>query len=244
MAKLLVGTSGFAYSHWENGVFYPKDLPKNKKLEYYCTQFQTVELNNTFYRLPREKVFESWQRRTPKDFVFAIKVSRFITHVKKLRNCQKPWLIFLKRALKLKEKLGPFLFQLPPFFKKDVKKLKNFTQMVFENSPKNLKFAFEFRHESWCDKDVYKILEENNIAWVVADSPHWPKRYQVTANFVYVRMHGSKTLFSSNYSKEELRELAKWIKKWKSQNLDIFVYFNNDAHGFAPKNAKELVNLI
>jgi len=243
MSKVLIGTSGYVYSHWE-GIFYPDTLPKSKKLEYYCSHFRTVELNNTFYRLPSEKVFESWYKRSPKNFIFAVKVSRFITHIKKLKNCKRPWKIFLERSLILREKLGPFLFQLPPFLKKDSKKLKNFVEMLHKNSPKNLKFAFEFRDESWCNEEIYQILKEKNIAWVIADSPHWPKRYEVTANFVYVRMHGSKTLFSSDYTKKELEELADQIKKWKKKKLDIFVYFNNDVQGFAVKNAKELINLL
>ncbi len=243
MSKVLIGTSGYVYSHWE-GIFYPDTLPKSKKLEYYCSHFRTVELNNTFYRLPSEKVFESWYKRSPKNFIFAVKVSRFITHIKNLKNCKRPWKIFLERYLILRERLGPFLFQLPPFLKKDSKKLKNFVEMLHKNSPKNLKFAFEFRDESWCNEEIYQILKEKNIAWVIADSPHWPKRYEITANFVYVRMHGSKALFSSDYTKKELEELANQIKKWKKKKLDIFVYFNNDVQGFAVKNAKELINLL
>jgi len=243
MRKIFIGTSGYIYPHWE-GIFYPEDLPKSKKLEYYCQHFKTVELNNTFYRLPSKKTFESWYKRSPKDFIFAVKVSRFITHVKKLKDCKEPWKTFLERALILKEKLGPLLFQLPPFLKKDSRKLKDFIEMLYKNSPKNLKFAFEFRNESWCDSEIYQILKEKNCAWVVVDSPNWPKRYEVTADFAYVRMHGSKVLFSSDYTKEELKELANYIKKWRKQNLDVFVYFNNDAYGYAVKNAKELMNLL
>jgi uncharacterized protein YecE (DUF72 family) len=247
MKKLYIGTSGYVYSHWE-GIFYPDDLPKSKKLEYYCQHFKTVELNNTFYRLPSKKVFESWYKRTPKNFVFAVKVSRFITHIKKLKDCKDSWEIFLKRALILKEKLGPLLFQLPPFWKKDTKRLKGFLQMIHKTyrgqTPVRLKFAFEFRNETWCDREIYDLLKKYNSAWVVVDSPHWPKVLKVTANFVYVRMHGSKSLFSSNYTKKELKELADWIKKWKKKKLKIFVYFNNDAQGFAVKNAKELQTLI
>lgn len=243
MAKIFIGTSGYIYSHWENGVFYPIGWPKSKKLEYYSQYFETVELNNTFYRLAGEKTFDSWYKKTPKNFIFAVKVSRFITHIKKLADCKEPWRIFLERALRLKEKLGPLLFQLPPFLKKDLKKLKDFIEMIFKNSPKNLRFAFEFRNESWCDKETYEILREKNCAWVIVDAPHWPKREEITADFIYVRMHGSKILFASKYSQSELKDLAQKIKKWQKQNLDIYVYFNNDAHGFAIENAKELLSL-
>jgi uncharacterized protein YecE (DUF72 family) len=242
MAKLYVGTSGYAYSHWE-GIFYPGNLPKTKKLEYYCQHFDTVELNNTFYRLPGEKVFESWCKRTPKNFIFAVKVSRFITHVKKLVDCQEPWKIFLKRALILKEKLGPLLFQLPPFLKAEPKKLEDFGEMILKESSKGLRFAFEFRNESWCNEKIYQLLKKFNFAWVVVDSPEWPKVYRVTADFVYVRMHGSKILFGSKYTKRELEDLAKRIKKWKKQNLDVYCYFNNDAYGYAVEDATELLKL-
>jgi uncharacterized protein YecE (DUF72 family) len=254
MPKVFVGTSGYIYPHWE-GIFYPENWPKSKKLEYYCQHFDTVELNNTFYRLPGEKAFEGWYKRTPKNFIFAVKVSRFITHVKKLVDCKEPWRIFLKRALILKEKLGPLLFQLPPFLKADPEKLEDFLNLITQplnhlftyslnhSTTQPLRFAFEFRNESWCNEEVYKILREKNCAWVVVDSPSWPKVYQVTADFVYVRMHGSKILFGSKYTKRELEELVEKIKKWRKQNLDVYVYFNNDAEGFAVQNAKELIKI-
>jgi len=242
MPKVFIGTSGYIYPHWE-GIFYPKNWPKSKKLEYYCQHFDTVELNNTFYRLPGEKAFEGWYKRSPKNFIFSVKVSRFITHVKKLVDCKEPWKIFLKRALILKEKLGPLLFQLPPFLKADSEKLEDFGKMILKESPKGSRFAFEFRNESWCNEKIYQILKKFNFAWVVADSPFWPKVYQVTADFVYVRMHGSKILFGSKYTKKELEDLAQKIKKWKKQNLDVYVYFNNDAYGYAVEDAKELLKL-
>ncbi len=245
MSEVFIGTSGYIYPHWE-GVFYPLGWPKAKKLEYYCQHFDTVELNNTFYRLPGKKTFESWYKRTSKNFIFAVKVSRFITHIKKLKDCRESWEIFLKRALILKEKLGPLLFQLPPSWKKDAKRLEEFLKLITKNlEPKtsNLKFAFEFRNETWCCQEIYDLLKKYNCAWVVVDSPHWPKVFQVTADFVYVRMHGSKILFGSKYTKKELENLAEKIKEWQKQRLDVFVYFNNDAHGFAVQNAKELLRL-
>jgi uncharacterized protein YecE (DUF72 family) len=242
MGKIFIGTSGYIYPHWE-GIFYPGGWPRSKKLEYYCQHFNTVELNNTFYRLPGEKAFEGWYKKTPKNFIFAVKVSRFITHVKKLVDCKEPWRIFLKRVLILKEKLGPLLFQLPPFLKADPEKLEEFGKMILKESPKGLRFAFEFRTESWCNEKIYQILKKFNFAWVVVDSPSWPKVYQVTADFVYVRMHGSKILFGSKYTKKELDDLAQRITKWKKQNLDVYVYFNNDAEGFAIQNAKELIKI-
>jgi len=243
MAKIFVGTSGYIYSHWENGVFYPISWPKSKKLEYYCQHFNTVELNNTFYRLPGEKTFESWYKRTPKNFIFALKVWRFITHIKKLRDSKDLWKIFLERALILKEKLGPILFQTSPFLKADFQVLENFCQMVKKTSLKNLRFAFEFRNESWYQKETYQILKKYNFAWTIIDSPSWPKVFEITSDFVYVRMHGSKILFGSKYTKKELKDLAQKIKEWKRQNLDVYCYFNNDAKGYAVEDAKELLKL-
>jgi uncharacterized protein YecE (DUF72 family) len=243
MARIFIGTSGYIYSHWEDGVFYPPGWPKSKKLEYYSKHFDTVELNNTFYRLPGEKTFESWYKRTPKNFIFALKAWRFITHIKKLKDCKDLFETFLKRALILKEKLGPILFQLPPFLKANFQVLEDFCKIIKKSSPKNLRFAFEFRNDSWCKETTYFILKKHNFAWTVVDSPSWPKVYKVTADFVYVRMHGSKILFGSKYTKKELKDLAEKIKKWKNQNLDIYVYFNNDAHGYAVEDAKELLKL-
>ena len=241
MAKIFIGTSGYIYKHWEDGVFYPPGWPKSKKLEYYTKHFDTVELNNTFYRLPGEKTFESWQKRVPKNFIFALKAWRFITHIKKLRDCQDLWKTFLERALILKEKLGPILFQTSPFLKANFQVLEDFCQMVKKTSPKNLRFAFEFRNESWCQKKTYQILKKYNFAWTIVDSPSWPKVFQITSDFVYVRMHGSKILFGSKYTKKELKDLAEKIKNWQKQNLDVYCYFNNDAHGYAIENAKEII---
>jgi len=243
-AKLFIGTSGFSYSHWEDGVFYPKDLPKTKELEYLSRKFNTVEINSSFYHLPSEKSFCSWKKRTPKDFIFSLKVSRYITHIKKLSNCQKEWRDFLKRALLLEKKLGPFLFQLPPSFKKDTERLKSFIELL-EKTASSFRFVFEFRHPSWFSKDVYEVLKRGgNTALCFIDSPRWESEEVVTADFVYIRMHGSKSLYSSNYSQKELKSLAEKIRDYLKKGLDVYVYFNNDAFGFAPKNAFYLKGVL
>lgn len=244
MAKLFVGTSGYSYSHWENGVFYPVGLPKNKELEYYAQHFDTVELNNPFYRLPSQETFENWERRVPENFIFAIKVSRFITHIKKLKDCQKPWQIFLERAVKLGKKLGPFLFQFPPNWKKNLERLKDFLE-VLRKTNKSHRYAFEFRHPSWFSKDIYSLLKKyKNASLCLADSPHWPLVEMVSGNFVYIRFHGGKILYTSDYSKRELREWLGKIKKYLKQELDVYCYFNNDAYGYATENAKTLTRFL
>jgi len=242
--KLFIGTSGFSYSHWEKGVFYPKGLPKQKQLEYYARYFNTVEMNYPFYRLPSSKSFSKWKEKVPEGFVFSVKVSRYITHIKYLHQVKTTWKKFLKRAQHLGSKLGPFLFQLPPNRKKDLDRLNEFIDMV-EKTDKKHRFVLEFRHESWFSEDVYqKLKKHRNISLCLASSPKWPFREIVTGNFVYIRMHGGETLYSSNYSNEELKKWADKIKKWQTKGLDIYIYFNNDALGYAVKNAQTLKSMI
>ncbi len=248
--KLYIGTSGWAYSHWE-GIFYPKDLKSKDKLKYFSQYFRTAEVNYSFYHLPKPITYQNWYKQTPEDFIFSVKVSRFITHIKRLKKVNSAWRVFLKNALILKEKLGPILFQFPPSFKatkENTKRLKEFLRILKSrtskgsSASKRLRFAFEFRHISWCDNKVYDLLKKYGIAWVIADSPAYPKAEEITANFIYIRMHGSRILFSSNYTKQELKNLAQKIKKWLKK-YDIYVYFNNDAYGYAIENAKVLKSL-
>lgn len=250
MSKLYIGTSGYSYSHWENGVFYPEGLPKAKQLEYYAKHFNTVEMNYPFYKLPSSKSFSNWKETVPKGFVFAVKVSRYITHIKYLHRCKSAWKTFLERALHLEDKLGPFLFQLPPHWHKDLDRLREFMEMVQEGNKFTmvnslaLRFVLEFRHSSWFTEDVYQIFKkQKNISLCLADSPQWPFKEIITGDFVYIRMHGGKILYTSNYSEKELKVWAGKIKKYLKQKLDVYVYFNNDAMGYAIENAKELLVL-
>ena len=249
MSDLYIGTSGWAYSHW-NGIFYLENLPSKDKLKYYSQHFKTTEINYSFYRLPRPSTYQNWYSQTPKDFVFAVKASRFITHIKRLKGVGSAWQQFLENALNLKEKLGPILFQFPSSFqttKENQKRLKDFFKIITKTLnpiPYTLKCAFEFRHKSWCDKKIYKLLKKHNAGWVIADSPNYPRADVATANFVYIRLHGSKIMFASKYTKKELKNLAQKIKKWLKQKKDVFVYFNNDFRGYAIENAKELLGFI
>jgi len=237
--KLFIGTSGWVYSHWEE-IFYPEDLQGKAKLKYFSQHFKTTEINYSFYHLPRSSTYQNWYLQTPEDFLFAVKASRFITHIKRLKGVKEAWKIFIENALNLKEKLGPILFQFPPSFRAnetEIERLEDFLKLITKNK---LRYAFEFRHQSWCDKKVYDLLKKYKVVWVIADSSSYPKAEVVTANFVYIRIHGSKVLFTSNYTKRELKDLAQKIKKWlKTSN--VYVYFNNDAYGYAIENAKELI---
>jgi len=255
--ELYVGTSGWVYSDWQ-GIFYPEDLPSKNKLKYFSNYFKTTEINYSFYHLPRPSSYQNWYNQTPEDFIFAVKASRFITHtclagrqVKRLQEVKEAWKQFLENAFYLKEKLGPILFQFPPSFRIDLKRLESFLKIL----SKNYRYAFEFRHKSWCgpkgklstscgvNKKVYNLLKKYNVAWVIADSPSYPKAEAITADFIYIRMHGSQVLFASKYTKNELSSLAQKIKKYLKQGLDVYVYFNNDFHGYAIENAKELSKL-
>ena len=238
MAKAFIGTSGFSYKHWGNGVFYPQGFPPREWFNFYASQFDTVEINSTFYRLPKIEVFEGWYKKAPKDFVFVLKGSRFISHVKKFKDPKEPWEVFYQRAKTLKEKLGPILFQTPPSWKRNVKRLEGFLEIV----PGTVRFAFEFRHPSWFDEEVYGVLKRFNACLCFVSSPDWPTAEILTADFVYVRFHGEEKLYASNYSDEKLKKWAEKFKKWLKKGKDVYAYFNNDALGYAPQNARTLRN--
>jgi uncharacterized protein YecE (DUF72 family) len=241
--KFYIGTSGWVYGHWE-GIFYPDNLPAKDKLKYFSQHFKTAEINYSFYHLPQPSTYQNWYKQVSADFIFAVKASRLITHIKRLKGVKVAWKQFLDNALTLKEKLGPILFQFPPSFRatlENIKRLEALFKILRGTTPR--KFAFEFRHESWCGKNIHNLLKKYNVAWVIADSPRYPKAEVVTADFVYVRMHGSRVLFSSKYTKKELSSLAQKIKKWL-KTADVYVYFNNDAHGYAIENAKTLLSFF
>ncbi|MDI6591927.1 MAG: DUF72 domain-containing protein [Patescibacteria group bacterium] len=256
MGQLFIGTSGWIYGHW-TGIFYPEDLPAKDKLRYFSKHFKTAEINYSFYHLPRPTTYQNWYNQVSADFIFAVKASRFITHIKRLEDVKEAWKQFLENALNLKEKLGPILFQFPPSFKatpENIKRLEEFLKTItlmrrkIQAMALILRYALEFRHKSWCDSEginetIYKLLKKHNVAWVISDSPSWQKSEAVTADFVYIRMHGSKILFASKYTKKELQDLAQKIKKWLKKGLDVYCYFNNDAYGYAVENAKELLKL-
>jgi len=245
MPRVFVGTSGYTYRHWWDGVFYPRTLPQKEWLEFYSQFFDTVELNVSFYRLPNRNTFEGWYQRTPGRFHFSAKGSRFITHIKRLRDCAEPLGVFFDHALGLKEKLNVILWQLPPTFKVNLSRLKEFCSLLTEVSASHpVRQAFEFRDESWFCPDVYRLLREHNFSLCVAHSSTLPYVERATADFVYVRFHGGESLYGSNYSEGELRDWSKRITGWLGEGLDVYSYFNNDAFGFAVKNALALRGLL
>ena len=230
--RYFIGTSGWHYEHWQD-IFYPGKLSKDKWLEFYARHFSTVELNNTFYRLPSEAAFAAWYNVSPADFSFAVKVSRFITHIKRLRDTENSVANFLARAEILKEKLGPLLYQLPPNMHRNDERLESFLLTL----PKGMKHLFEFRHESWLDEKVFSLLHKYGAGLCVFDMPGFTSPLVATADFAYIRFHGSTGLYFSCYSDEELADWAKKISALAAGLREVYIYFNNDAEAFAVKNA-------
>ncbi len=245
VADLRIGTSGWAYKHWEKGVFYPVGLATKDELAFYARHYDTAEVNYSFYRLPQAKTYENWKEGTPEDFLFSVKASRFITHIKRLRDVDEAWPRFIENALLLEEKLAPVLFQFPQNFVYDLDRLRNFLTLAEQTNRSRenpVRFAFEFRHESWFQADVYKLLNEHNSALCIADGPKYPRVEELTADFSYIRYHGKK--LTPNYSKKDLVREARFIEKLLQKESQLFVYFNNDTGGYAIKNADYLKELL
>ncbi len=230
-----VGTSGWHYADWQ-GRFYPEKLPKNKWFECYAKDFDTVEVNNTFYHQPKEQTFQNWRKQAPKNFLFTVKANRFITHIKRLKDAKEPLERFFKGALLLKENLGPVLYQLPPGFHKDLDRLESFLEVL----PKKLIAVFEFRHKSWFSQDVYDLLREFNAGFCIHDMPGMEVPRIVTSDVIYVRFHGPTGRYQGNYSKSALQDWAKWIGQNMKGKKAVFAYFNNDYNAYAIGNAKTL----
>jgi len=227
------------YKHWRE-VFYPSKLPQSKWLEFYTRHFSTVELNSSFYRLPTEKAFSSWRETSPAGFVYAVKVSRFITHIKRLKDVDEPVDTFLSRARLLEEKLGPLLYQLPPNMRRDDERLDAFLSRL----PSGRRHVVEFRHGSWLDDAVFAILRKHNVGVCVFDMPDLSCPLLATADFAYVRFHGATGLYCSRYSDDELEDWARRISELAGGLDAVYVYFNNDAEGYAVENARTLAQKL
>ncbi len=230
---LYVGTSGWQYAHWRRR-FYPPDLRQASWLEHYAERFQTVEINNTFYRLPPASTFEAWRVRSPDDFVFVPKVSRYLTHIRRLKDPREPAALFMERAIHLGPKLGPLLIQLPPNLGAEPERL----EQTLRAFPSDVRLAFEFRHDSWFTDEVRSLLESRNAALCLADrksklaSPLWR-----TSDWAYVRFHQGTAFPRPCYGRGALWTWVQRIAELWSSNEDVFVYFNNDPEGCAIRDA-------
>ena len=230
-----VGCSGWVYKHWR-GLFYPEGLPQRLWFQRYAEEFDTVEINASFYRVPVESTFDGWRDKAPPGFRYAVKVNRFVTHMKKLVGCDDEIDRFILLARRLGDSLGPLLHQLPPSLHKDLPRLERFIARL----PADLKHVVEFRHNSWYAKDVLALLDSQGIGFVCHDlkSPHSPR--WVSGRAAYVRFHGSGGRYSGRYSDEALLDWTDWIVEQAREGRDVWCYFNNDIHGDAIHDARTL----
>jgi len=236
---ILIGTSGWAYGHWK-GVFYRESASQEDLLTAYAKSFRTVEINNTFYQLPDAKSIERWRQKVPAEFTFAVKANRYITHMKNLLEPEEPVARMMARIDGLGEKLGPILFQLPPGWHANAERLASFVNVL----PRDRRYAFEFRHESWYADPIYEILEESGSAFCIHDHKDAPSPRLVTADFVYVRFHGRRGGYEGRYPSADLSDWTDAIAGWRDEGLDVYCYFNNDFRGYAVENAQELLSLL
>jgi uncharacterized protein YecE (DUF72 family) len=231
-----IGCSGWNYQSWRGGEFYPKGCPPSRWLEHYSRVFGTVEVNSTFYRLASQKAVAHWIEQTPADFVFALKASRYLTHIKRLGDLDQGIARYYERIeplTKTPQKLGPIVWQLPPNFQRDEERLEAALAALPEG-----RHCFEFRHKSWFTEDVYALLRAYGVALVIGDRKGLDfQTYEMTADWTLVRFHHGHRGRRGNYSESELEEWAQRFEDW-SRRVEIYAYFNNDWEVFAPRNAR------
>ncbi len=237
--RILIGTSGWSYDHWQ-GRFYPADLPPAGRLAWYARHFDTVEINNSFYHLPGEAALDHWRAAVPPGFVFAAKASRFITHMKKLREPQRTLPPFLRRIERLGEHLGPILFQMPPRWHRNLARLADFLAAL----PPGHRYACEWRDPDWWHGEVRALMARHGVAWCCFDlaglrSPRW-----LTADFAYVRLHGPDGPYQGSYSDAQLADWAGQLRQWAAEGRDVYCYFDNDAQAHAVRDAQRLRALL
>lgn len=236
--RMRVGTSGWSYDHWR-GNFYPNGLPSSRWLDHYARTFDTVEINATFYRMPTERAVEHWRDAAPAGFTYAVKGSRYITHIRKLLEPEDEVGRFMDRMKPLGDHFGPLLWQLPPTMHLDLPRLDRFISAL----PRDRRHAIEFRHESWLADEVFELLERRDIALVQACGERLRTEFRATAGFVYARFHGSKK-YHGAYSPQRLEPWASFFAEQLSAGRDCYAYFNNDAGGHAPVDALKLLRML
>lgn len=234
-----IGTSGWHFDHWK-GPFYPERLPASEMFTHYSRQFRAVEINNSFYRLPEKQTLQGWSDTAPQRFVFAIKASRYITHMKKLKDPCEPVAALIKRVTVLKSKLGPILFQLPPRWKVSPVRLQEFLASL----PEEFRYAFEFRDPSWFDDRVYDELKQAGAAFCMYDLAGRRSPKRVTADFIYIRLHGPGEAYEGQYDTSTLTGWAGAMYSWLNQGKEIFCFFDNDQNGYAAQDALRLQKMM
>lgn len=242
MAKgsVRIGTSGWSYDHWM-GRFYPEELKSAALLPWYARQFDTVEINGSFYRLPAVATFAAWRDATPRDFRFAVKASRFVTHMKKLKDPPEVMRRSFAAYAGLGDKLGPILFQLPPGWRINLERLEAF----LEARPKHLTYVFEFRHESWFDDRVYAALAKHGAGFCIYQLAGRLSPLVVTSDLVYIRLHGpEESAYTGSYHSNTLRSWARRIEAWRKAGHSVWCFFDNDQNAYAPHDALRLLKLL
>lgn len=237
-AQIHIGTSGWNYQHWR-GRFYPEHLRSSDWFAHYAKVFHTVEINNTFYHLPEGSVFDAWRRQSPPSFLYAVKANRFITHMKKLKDPEEPLERFFAVVRRLRDHLGPILYQLPPHWGPDVKRLNEFCRQL----PRGLTQVVEFRERGWLGDEVYDVLERHGVCLCVHDLlKRHPRR--VTGPAIYVRFHGAGAKYGGSYSRKRLCRWADWLREAAADGHEVYAYFNNDQQAHAVRNAQTLRGIL
>jgi uncharacterized protein YecE (DUF72 family) len=234
-----IGTSGWCYPYWK-GAFYPRDLPNSQMLEHYCRYFNSVEINGSFYRLPNPSTLIRWREISPAGFCFSAKASRYLTHMKKLRDPQPTLSIFLERMQTLGDKLGPILLQLPPHWHFNAWRLEKLLTVLSAD----FRYAFEFRDHSWLNEQCFDLLARNNAALCLYELAGYRSPQRITADLVYLRLHGPAAAYQGSYDHTALQDLARSLRGWSNQGLDVYCYFDNDQQGYAACNALALQAML
>lgn len=237
--RIYIGTSGWSYDHWK-GPFYPADLPASHMLDFYARHFHSVEINSSFYRLPEKLTLRHWYENTPDDFLFAAKASRYITHMKKLREPRSTVPAFLRRIALLGDKLGPILFQLPPHWRFNAARLQEFVACL----SRDFSYAFEFRDRSWLNPAALEILQQHDMALCIYQLEGFTAPFELTTDWTYVRLHGPHDAYAGSYSTGALSGWSDSIARWARNGNTVFCYFDNDESAHAAANAAQLNRLL
>jgi uncharacterized protein YecE (DUF72 family) len=238
-ATIRVGCSGWVYKHWR-GILYPEGLPQTRWFERYADEFDTVEINNSFYRLPTTETFDKWRRQAPPGFCYAVKANRYLTQAKKLKDCEEPLERMMAAVRSLGDRLGPMLYQLPPSLKINLERLESFLAIL----PKDVTSAFEFRNTSWYVPETYALLERYGVSFCVHDMPGSASERVAVGPVAYVRFHGSGGKYWGRYADEVLLGWADWMIEQSREGRSVWCYFNNDIHGHAIDDARTMKSMV
>ncbi|WP_455381504.1 DUF72 domain-containing protein [Salinispira pacifica] len=243
MGQVRIGTSGWNYDHWK-AEFYPEQLPRREWLRYYADRFDTVEVNNSFYHLPAESTIRSWVDTVPDHFLFSVKASRYITHMKKLKDGAQTTEALYDRLRAFGGRMGPLLIQLPPRWRCNASRLTEFLEAQSGREGRPDRMTFEFRDHSWFNDEILGILERYGAAFCIYDLAGFASPREVTADFVYIRLHGPGDAYQGRYGRDGLQSWAGEIGSWIGEGLDVYCYFDNDQAGYAAADAAELSRLV